>query len=48
MPTFAYTARSLNGELKSSTLEAPSRGDVVGQLRRQRRSVVKIDEEKNR
>jgi type IV pilus assembly protein PilC len=48
MPTFAYTARSLNGELKSSTLEAPSRVDVVAQLRRQRLIVVKIDEEKKR
>jgi type IV pilus assembly protein PilC len=48
MPTFAYTARSLNGELKSSTLEAPSRDDVVAQLRRQRLIVVKIDEEKKR
>ncbi len=48
MPTFAYTARSLNGELKSATLEAPSRDDVVAQLRRQRLIVVKIDEEKKR
>jgi type IV pilus assembly protein PilC len=48
MPTFAYTARSLNGELKSRTLEAPSRDDVVAQLRRQRLIVVKIDEEKKR
>jgi type IV pilus assembly protein PilC len=48
MPTFAYTARSLNGELKSSTLEAPSPDDVVAQLRRQRLIVVKIDEEKKR
>jgi type IV pilus assembly protein PilC len=48
MPTFAYTARSLSGELKSATLEAPSRDDVVAQLRRQRLIVVKIDEEKKR
>jgi type IV pilus assembly protein PilC len=48
MPTFAYTARSLNGELKSSTLEAPSRADVGAQQRRQRLIVVKIDEEKKR
>lgn len=48
MPTFAYTARTLNGELKSSTLDAPSRDDVVAQLRRQRLIVVKIDEEKKR
>jgi type IV pilus assembly protein PilC len=48
MPTFAYTARSLNGELKSSTPEAPSRDDVAAQLHRQRLIVVKIDEEKKR
>ena len=48
MPTFAYTARTLNGELKSATLDAPSRDDVVAQLRRQRLIVVKIDEEKKR
>jgi type IV pilus assembly protein PilC len=48
MPTFAYTARTLNGELKSATLEAPSRDDVVAQLRRQRLIVVKIDEERKR
>ncbi|HSJ65614.1 MAG TPA: type II secretion system F family protein [Gemmatimonadaceae bacterium] len=48
MPTFAYTARTLNGELKSATLDAPSRDDVVAQLRRQRLIVVKIDEERKR
>ena len=48
MPTFAYTARTLNGELKSATLEAPSRDEVIAQLRRQRLIVVKIDEEKKR
>ena len=44
MPTFTYTARSLNGELKQATIEAASRDDVVSQLRRQRLNVVKIDE----
>jgi type IV pilus assembly protein PilC len=44
MPTFAYTARSLNGELKSSTLEAPSRGGGGAARRRPRRVVGKIDE----
>jgi type IV pilus assembly protein PilC len=48
MPTFAYTARTMSGELKNATLEAPSRDDVVAQLRRQRLIVVKIDEEKKR
>jgi type IV pilus assembly protein PilC len=36
----------VNGELKSATMEAPSREEVVAQLRRQRLSVVKVDEQK--
>src|SRR5512141_1918765 len=44
MGTFTYTARSFSGDLKTATLEAPSRDDVIAQLRRQRLSVVKIDE----
>jgi type IV pilus assembly protein PilC len=46
MPSFSYTARALNGELKSATMDAPSRDDVVVQLRRQRLTVVKVDEQK--
>jgi type IV pilus assembly protein PilC len=42
--TFTYTARSFSGDLKTATLEASSRDDVVAQLRRQRLSVVRIDE----
>jgi type IV pilus assembly protein PilC len=45
MPTFSYTARTLGGDLKSATIDAPSRDDVVLQLRRQRLVVVKVDEE---
>ena len=45
MPNFTYTARSQSGELKTATMEASSREDVVAQLRRQRLSVVKVDEE---
>lgn len=45
MPIFTYTARSFSGDLKTATLEAPSRDDVIAQLRRQRLSVVKIDEQ---
>ena len=45
MPTFTYTARTHSGELKTSTIEAQSKEDVVAQLRRQRLSVVKVDEE---
>ena len=44
MPSFTYTARSFSGDLKSATLDAASRDDVIAQLRRQRLSVVKIDD----
>jgi type IV pilus assembly protein PilC len=44
MASFTYTARSFSGDLRTATLEASSREDVVAQLRRQRLSVVKIDE----
>jgi type IV pilus assembly protein PilC len=45
MPSYTYTARASNGDLRSATIDAPSRDDVIGQLRKQRLSVVKIDEE---
>jgi type IV pilus assembly protein PilC len=45
MPTFAYTARAAGGELKSATIDAASRDDVVAQLRRQRLTLVKIEDE---
>src|ERR671916_633868 len=48
MPTFTYTARASNGELKTATIDAPTREEVVATLRRQRLSVVKVDEEKKR
>src|ERR687886_1089083 len=48
MPTFAYTARTLSGDLKSATMEAPSRDEVVTQLRRQKLIVVKVDEEQKK
>ena len=48
MPTFTYTARALNGELRTATLEAPSKEDVVAQLRRQRLTVVKVEQERAR
>ncbi len=44
MTTFTYTARSFAGDIRTATLEAASRDDVVAQLRRQRLNVVKIDE----
>jgi type IV pilus assembly protein PilC len=48
MPSFTYTARAIGGELKTATIEAASRDEVVAQLRRQRMTVVKVDEEKGK
>lgn len=48
MPTYTYSARNTSGELKSATIDAPSRDDVVAQLRRQRLTIIKVDEEKTR
>src|SRR4051794_37099528 len=45
MATFTYTARTAAGELKTATIEAASRDDVMQQLRRQRMNVVKLDEQ---
>ncbi len=47
MPTFTYTARNSNGDLKSATIDAPTRDDAVAQLRRQRLTIVKVDESKS-
>ena len=44
MATFTYTARAVNGDLKSATIDAPTRDDVIKQLRQLRLNVVKIDE----
>src|SRR5512140_2874419 len=44
MATFTYTARAVNGDLKSATIEAPNRDEVIKQLKQQRLNVVKIDE----
>jgi type IV pilus assembly protein PilC len=45
MPAFTYTARNAAGELKTATVEAATAQDVVAQLRRQRMTVVKVDEQ---
>jgi type IV pilus assembly protein PilC len=45
MPTFAYTARGPGGDLRSATMEAASKDEVVAQLRRQRMTLVKIEDE---
>ena len=44
MPAFTYTARTSAGELRTATVEAATAQDVVAQLRRQRMTVVKVDE----
>ena len=44
MPQFTYTARAVNGDLKSATIDAPNRDEVVKQLKQQRLNIVKIDE----
>src|SRR5918998_808954 len=45
MATFTYTARALNGQLKNGTIEAKNREEVVAQLRKQKQTVVKVDEQ---
>ncbi len=45
MPTFMYTARDAKGDLKTATIEAANREDVVQQLRRLRMNVVKVEEQ---
>ena len=44
MPAFTYTARTASGELKSATMEAANKEDVVNQLKRLRMNVVKVEE----
>ncbi|MCX5756256.1 MAG: type II secretion system F family protein [Gemmatimonadetes bacterium] len=44
MPTFSYTARDQKGAIKTDTIEATNREDVVQQLRRLRLNVVKVEE----
>jgi type IV pilus assembly protein PilC len=40
-----YTARDAKGELKSATVDAPSREEAISQLKKQRLNVIKIDEQ---
>jgi len=44
MPTFTYTARDAKGEMKSATVEAPNRDEVMSQLKKQKLQVIKVDE----
>jgi type IV pilus assembly protein PilC len=43
MPTFAYSARSLNGEILSGEIELPTREEVVGYLVRQRLRPISVN-----
>jgi type IV pilus assembly protein PilC len=45
MPLFAYTARTMTGELRSATLEAATRDAAITLLRKQRLAIVKITED---
>jgi len=45
MPTFTYTARDAKGDLKTATIDAANREDVVQQLRRLRMNIVKVEEQ---
>ena len=44
MPTFTYTARDAKGALKTDTIDAANREDVVAQLRKLRLNVVKVED----
>jgi type IV pilus assembly protein PilC len=46
MAVFTYTARTVGGELKTASVEANTRDDVITMLRKQKLSVVKVDAEK--
>ncbi len=43
MPTFAYSARSLNGEILNGEIELPTREEVVGYLVRQRLRPITVN-----
>ena len=46
MPTFMYTARSATGDIQSGEVELQNRDEVVGYLRRNRLTPVKVEEKK--
>jgi len=43
MPTFAYSARALNGEIMNGEIELPTREEVVGYLVRQRLRPISVN-----
>ena len=46
MPVFEYTAQAATGEEHTSTIDLPSRDDVIAHLRRKRMRVVRVREAK--
>ncbi|MBU6366547.1 MAG: type II secretion system F family protein [Gemmatimonadetes bacterium] len=44
MPLFQYTARSATGDVRTASINAPSREEAVARLRRQRLTVIKVEE----
>lgn len=43
MPTFAYSARAVNGEILNGEIELPSRDEVIGYLTRQRLRPISVN-----
>lgn len=46
MPLFRYTARSATGDIRTASINAPSRDEAVARLRRQRLTVIRVEEPK--
>jgi type IV pilus assembly protein PilC len=44
MPVFQVTARSADGDVRTASIDAPSRDEAVARLRRQRLTVLKVEE----
>src|SRR3954462_9629239 len=44
MRQFTYTARDAKGQMQQATIEAPNRDEVMNQLKKQKLTVVKVDE----
>jgi type IV pilus assembly protein PilC len=45
MPSYQYTARDAKGDLKTGTLDAANKDEVMTQLRQKRMNVVKVEEQ---
>src|SRR5512144_1085784 len=45
MASFTYTARDAKGDLKTGSMDAANKDEVMTQLRRQRMNVVKVEEQ---